>query len=79
MLVRRTFTIEATLPQERPNAASDWVQQFFDYFHPSLQAIVKDVSAGTPIALLQVVVPDSAAAVKLDAELSGEPDADLLG
>ena len=40
---RRLFTIEATLPQNGDAAAIEWVQKFLDYFHPSLNAVVKTV------------------------------------
>ena len=41
MIIRRTFTVEASLSTEKASEALDWLQKFFDYFHPTLSATVK--------------------------------------
>lgn len=41
MIIRRTFTVEASLSTEKAGEAVDWMQKFFDYFHPSLSAMVR--------------------------------------
>ena len=42
MIVRRTFSIEASLSDTAKIPEQvEWLQKFMDYFHPSLAAVVK--------------------------------------
>jgi hypothetical protein len=60
MIVRRIFTVEASLPLDKPAEALEWLQRFFDYFHPALSAVVKiGEQPVAPGALIMVSNPTS--------------------
>lgn len=49
---KMTFAIECYVPGGTQNERIEWIQKFFDFFHPSISA--KVVAASQPVAVAPV-------------------------